>query len=30
MIQHCDLVIRGGRVVTGDTDSLADVGIQGE
>ena len=30
MTQHCDLVIRGGRVVTGDTDSLADVGIQGE
>jgi dihydropyrimidinase len=30
MTQHCDLVIRGGRVVTGDTDYLADVGIQGE
>jgi dihydropyrimidinase len=28
--QHCDLVIRGGRVVTGDADSVADVGIQGE
>jgi hypothetical protein len=25
MTQHCDLVIRGGRVVTGDTDALADV-----
>jgi dihydropyrimidinase len=30
MTQHCDLVIRGGRVVTGDSDSGADVGIQGE
>jgi hypothetical protein len=30
MTQHCDLVIRGGRVVTGDADSLADVGILGE
>jgi dihydropyrimidinase len=30
MTQQCDLVIRGGRVVTGDADALADVGIQGE
>src|SRR5262249_43614496 len=30
MTQQCDLVIRGGRVVTGDTDCLADVGIEDE
>ena len=30
MTQHCDLVIRAGRVVTGDAEYLADVGIQGE
>ena len=30
MTKHCDLVIRAGRVVTGDAEYLADVGILGE
>ena len=30
MTQQCDLVIRAGRVVTGDAEYLADVGILGE